>query len=179
MRAKTIGVLIRGWRLHCLLCRCLVDALARLAADFGSDRFPRRSPGMKNQVGATRRLASILPHSLTLLIFMYGGRDAGSQQCPVSGSQLPSSSGFLSAASIQPKNDRIFGVIPNYRTVENPQLKIQPLPTKDKFKLGAEDSFDPYAYPVAGLFAAIAQVVGAGLGLFCKALRGLVCRPDR
>lgn len=129
---------------------------------------------MKNQVGATRRLASILPHSLTLLIFMYGGRDAGSQQCPVSGSQLPSSSGFLSAASIQPKNDRIFGVIPNYRTVENPQLKIQPLPTKDTFKLGAEDSFDPYAYPVAGLFAAIAQAQhdpkswGQGWGSFAK-----------
>jgi hypothetical protein len=73
---------------------------------------------MKNQVGATRRLALILPHSLTLLIFIYGSRDARSQQCPVSGSQLLPSSGFLSAGSIQPKNDRIFGVIPNYRTVE-------------------------------------------------------------
>jgi hypothetical protein len=93
--------------------------------------------GMKNQVGATRRWGSILRHSLALLIFICGSKIARAQQWPASGSQPPSSSGFLSAASIQPKNDRIFGLIPNYRTVENPELKIQPLPAEGKFKLGA------------------------------------------
>ena len=55
-----------------------------------------------------------------------------------------------------PKNDRIFLVIPNYTTVEG-HPKFIPLSVKQKFVLGAEDAFDPYAFPLAGLLAAIAQ----------------------
>jgi hypothetical protein len=54
------------------------------------------------------------------------------------------------------KQSRIFGVIPNYGTVEDAK-GIQPLSKKEKFKLAVDDSFDPYAYPVAGFFAGIAQ----------------------
>jgi len=55
-----------------------------------------------------------------------------------------------------PKNDRIFKVIPNYTTVENPTT-FMPITVKEKFKLGAEDSFDPYEFPLAGIVALIAQ----------------------
>ena len=55
-----------------------------------------------------------------------------------------------------PKNDRIFMVIPNYTTVEVP-TKFTPLSVKEKFKLGAEDAFDPYAFPLAAILAAEAQ----------------------
>ena len=59
-------------------------------------------------------------------------------------------------APINPKNDRLFLVIPNYTTVEVP-VAFVPLTAKEKFKLGAEDAFDPYAFPLAGVLAAIAQ----------------------
>ncbi|MGB0035172.1 MAG: hypothetical protein WBP79_06835 [Candidatus Acidiferrales bacterium] len=55
-----------------------------------------------------------------------------------------------------PKNDRIFGVVPNYTTVEHPTV-ITPISVKEKFKLGAEDSFDPYEFPLAGAVAGITQ----------------------
>lgn len=55
------------------------------------------------------------------------------------------------------KNDRIFGVIPNYRTVEDEAKEPTTLTAKEKFKLGLKDSFDPYAYPAAGIFAGIAM----------------------
>lgn len=55
------------------------------------------------------------------------------------------------------KNDRIFGVIPNYRTVEDEKKEPTMLTAREKFKLGFQDSFDPYAYPSAGIFAGIAM----------------------
>ncbi len=55
------------------------------------------------------------------------------------------------------KNDRIFGVIPNYRTVEGGREQISKMSVGEKFKLGLEDSFDPYAYPAAGIFAGLAM----------------------
>lgn len=55
------------------------------------------------------------------------------------------------------KNDRIFGVIPNYRTVEDENREPTRLTAKEKFKLGLQDSFDPYAYPSAAIFAGIAM----------------------
>lgn len=54
-------------------------------------------------------------------------------------------------------NDRIFGVIPNYRTVEDEELKPTKIGAGEKFKLGLQDSFDYYAYPAAGIFAGIAM----------------------
>src|SRR5271154_4246624 len=51
-------------------------------------------------------------------------------------------------ASENPKNSRIFMVIPNYTTVEKPTATITRLSAKQKFKLGAEDAFDPYSFPL-------------------------------
>jgi hypothetical protein len=57
-------------------------------------------------------------------------------------------------ASEKPKkHDRILGVIPNYRTVEDEEKEPARISAGEKFKLGLEDSFDYYAYPAAGLFA--------------------------
>jgi hypothetical protein len=55
------------------------------------------------------------------------------------------------------QNDRIFGVIPNYRTVEDEKLQPTRIDSAEKFKLGLEDSFDYFAYPSAGIFAGIAM----------------------
>ena len=57
---------------------------------------------------------------------------------------------------IAPKNDRLFGVIPNYTTVEN-QDRFSPLSAKGKFKLGVDSSFDPYTFPFIGFIALIGQ----------------------
>jgi hypothetical protein len=57
---------------------------------------------------------------------------------------------------IAPKNDRLFGVIPNYTTVEN-QDKFSPLSAKGKFKLAADSSFDPYTFPFIGFIALLGQ----------------------
>ena len=54
------------------------------------------------------------------------------------------------------KNDRLFGVLPNYTTVENEDL-FGPLSAKGKFKLAAESSFDPYTFPFIGFIALIGQ----------------------
>jgi hypothetical protein len=94
---------------------------------------------------------------LLILIFIFGGSIAEAQQPATSGSQPSTNSAPPAAESGQPKNDRIFGVLPNYRTVENPNIHMAPLSTKQKFKLAVEDSFDPYAYVVAGAFAGFGQ----------------------
>jgi hypothetical protein len=73
-----------------------------------------------------------------------------------------------------PKNDRIFLVIPNYGTVEHPTANIAPLTVKQKFKTGAEDAFDTYSVPLAGVVAAISQAKnddaewGQGWGAYGK-----------
>src|ERR1700691_6284154 len=57
---------------------------------------------------------------------------------------------------IAPKNDRLFGVITNYTTVET-QDRFSPLSTKGKFKLAADSAFDPYTFPFIGFVALIGQ----------------------
>src|SRR5579872_1925737 len=53
-------------------------------------------------------------------------------------------------------HDRIFGLIPNYRT--SPTLvNYRPLTPKEKFTVAAQDSFDRGTFMLAALFAAEAQ----------------------
>ncbi|HLW98483.1 MAG TPA: hypothetical protein VKR82_07550 [Candidatus Acidoferrales bacterium] len=54
------------------------------------------------------------------------------------------------------KNDRIFGVIPNHNTVEGAQ-EIKPISSKEKFKLAAESTLDPYSFLIAGILAGEGQ----------------------
>jgi hypothetical protein len=103
------------------------------------------------------RYRSVAPWAPILLILIFGANIAEAQQSATSGSQPLTSSELPAAESVQPKNDRIFGVLPNYRTMENPNIRMAPLSAKGKFKLAVEDSFDPYAYVIAGAFAGFGQ----------------------
>jgi hypothetical protein len=55
------------------------------------------------------------------------------------------------------KNDRIFGVMPNYSTVDA-NGHIAPLTTGGKFKLVALGAFDPYEFGIVGLVAGKGQL---------------------
>src|SRR5579864_1535908 len=52
----------------------------------------------------------------------------------------------------KPSKNHIFWVIPNYREDED-SSSIKPLTPKAKFKIAFDDSFDPSAFLVAGVFA--------------------------
>lgn len=54
------------------------------------------------------------------------------------------------------QDNRVLWIFPNYRTVDeaNSMPRIR---NRDKWLIATKDSFDPYAFPVAGMFAAISQ----------------------
>lgn len=56
----------------------------------------------------------------------------------------------------KPRNDRLFGVLPNYLTVEGAS-SLPPLTTKEKFKLQALGVFDPVEFAYIGVAAGINQ----------------------
>jgi hypothetical protein len=59
---------------------------------------------------------------------------AWAQQTAPSEPQVPSNNDSKPSTSDQLTNDRIFGVIPNYRTVEDPTQGIAPLSAKQKIQ---------------------------------------------
>jgi len=64
--------------------------------------------------------------------------------------------GAIAANPPEAVSKRILGIIPNYRTA--PSLaKYQPLTAEGKFKIAAEDSFDPGAFVLTGIIAGEAQ----------------------
>ena len=70
-------------------------------------------------------------------------------------------------------NDRIFGVMPNYLTV-NGDEQYKPLTVKEKFKITAAGAFDYYEFGLVAVLAGIAQaenndsVWGQGWGAYGK-----------
>jgi hypothetical protein len=54
--------------------------------------------------------------------------------------------------------DRILGVIPNYLTVEDSTKKVPPLTVREKFRLFAKETFDPFTALSAAAGAALSQV---------------------
>jgi len=54
------------------------------------------------------------------------------------------------------KEDRILWLFPNYRTVDE-ERRFPRISARDKLTIAVKDSFDPYAFPVAGLFAGLSQ----------------------
>src|SRR5215470_14588092 len=91
---------------------------------------------------------------LPFFVLFFAAGLARAQQPTPPESRAPSNNDSKPSTSAPLANDRIFGVIPNYRTVEDPTCRIVPLTTKQKFRIAAGDSFDYYAYPIAALFAA-------------------------
>lgn len=65
----------------------------------------------------------------------------------------------VSAKSDDKRNDdkHILGVVPNYATVDEPSKQYHPISASEKFKLAAEDSFDPYSFVITGIYAGVAQ----------------------
>ncbi len=110
------------------------------------------------------------------------GQPASSQAVS---SQAPSSQPASSEPSSLPGfnesvNERIFGVIPSYLTVENPEQTIVPLTVEQKFALFAKETFDPYTFASAAAGAAISQAdngnpkYGRGAGAFAQRLGAAV-----
>jgi hypothetical protein len=56
------------------------------------------------------------------------------------------------------KNDRIFGVVPNYVTVRRAN-NIPPLTAGGKFKLVARGAFDPFEFAIVGAVAGVDQAL--------------------
>src|SRR5690349_10616982 len=71
------------------------------------------------------------------------------------------------------QDKRIFGVLPNYRTADGTK-EFRPLTWKQKFTIGAKDSFDYPFYFLSGAFASLSQLedqnpsFGQGLKGFAK-----------
>jgi hypothetical protein len=117
---------------------------------------------MVNRFRRTRGLAG----GLIVAIFLVTFPVLAKQQPPqteVSANNAPSSDTPAKADlpdSPQPeiavKNDRIFGVMPNYATVET-EDQFGPIGTKGKFKLSVESSTDPYTFAFIGFVSLIGQ----------------------
>ncbi len=60
----------------------------------------------------------------------------------------------------------IMGVVPNYATVNDPPKVYTPLTTREKFSTAAHDSFDPFNWVLAGVYAGVYQAKNeyAGFG---------------
>jgi hypothetical protein len=59
----------------------------------------------------------------------------------------------------EPTNDeRILGVIPNFLTVNDPRQNVAPLTAKQKFRLFAKETFDPFTAISAASGAALSQI---------------------
>lgn len=72
--------------------------------------------------------------------------------------QTPADPAEAQPVEVQQQQDkRIFGVLPNYRTVED-SLSFSPIAPKQKFTIAAKDSFDYPVYLISGAFAALYQL---------------------
>jgi hypothetical protein len=56
-----------------------------------------------------------------------------------------------------PYDNRMFGVVPNFRAVNDPNHPIEPLTPGEKFKMASHDAFDPFTWVITGLYAGVAQ----------------------
>jgi hypothetical protein len=72
--------------------------------------------------------------------------------------QVPAPQSLPQTVAVEPSNDRILGVIPNYMTVEDPRQTIAPLTAKQKFGLFARETFDPFIAASSAAGAALSQI---------------------
>jgi hypothetical protein len=70
--------------------------------------------------------------------------------------QSEPSSVAQSVAQHEPSKNHIFWIIPNYRSDEN-SAEVKPLTPGTKMKVALDDSFDPSAFLVAGIFAGLSM----------------------
>lgn len=83
----------------------------------------------------------------------------GQQIVPDSSTQ-EGASGTTDDKTPEPESKRVLGIIPNYRT--SPDLSnYAPIPTREKFKIAAEDSFDRGTIALAAIFGAEGQLTNS------------------
>ena len=108
----------------------------------------------------------LVPMACRLLVsvnFLVGGVVAIGQESstlPDAPSTTQTQSGSSSVAQSvpqhEPSKNHIFWIIPNYRSDEN-SAEIKPLTPGAKMKIALDDSFDPSAFLVAGIFAGLSM----------------------
>ena len=108
-----------------------------------------------------RSFPKVICHLLMGLGFLFGSMTAMGQET----SSLPDapqptqtqsrqSSPEQNGPQHEPSKNHIFWVIPNYRSDEN-TTTVTPLTPRAKMKVAFDDSFDPSAFLVAGVFAGV------------------------
>jgi len=73
---------------------------------------------------------------------------------------LATSTTSNSAKPLEPSDKRLFGIIPNYRTVPE-QDHYQPISIEEKFKIARDDSFDRGTFALAAAFAGEGQLANS------------------
>ena len=131
----TAGVVTKHWLAS-------VDISIRLGHWVGGD--------LTTRARSTRLLKVALPLAFSLAV------------CAVCPAQTPmgNDGGFIPPPPPPPPpltDDRIFGVIPNYQTVNDPQLSVPPLTVGQKFTLFFKETVDPFTIASAGAGAAMSQ----------------------
>ncbi len=81
---------------------------------------------------------------------------------PPSGERLPPGTAAPAApdSSGIETGKRIFGVLPNYKTVDKMTVAYQPISTRAKFTIATKDSFDWPEFFVAGAMSGLNQITG-------------------
>jgi hypothetical protein len=98
---------------------------------------------------------------IALFIITVGLATLFAQDAPLPDTPQPQTQSTPPDSQVNPPKSKrsqnhIFWIIPNYRADEN-SAAIKPLTPGAKFKMGFDDSFDPSAFLVAGVFAGIAE----------------------
>ena len=110
-----------------------------------------------------RSLRTVACHLLIGLGFLAGSISALGQETsllpdapPPAQPQSPQSNPEQNGSQDKPSKNHIFWIIPNYRSDEN-SAEIKPLTPAEKMKVSFDDSFDPSAFLVAGIFAGLSM----------------------
>jgi len=86
---------------------------------------------------------------------------ASNQTPPPPPAATPTPTPDPSASKPEPANpddkNRIFGVLPNYNTVEG-EKEVEPITSGKSFKIAAQSSFDPMVWPLFSVIAGVSQV---------------------
>jgi hypothetical protein len=100
-----------------------------------------------------RRILPVIFSAAVLFAVGLHAQSSESSEPATPNASVPASS----SASSSRADTHIFGVVPNYNAVNDPNHSFEPLTPRAKFKLAAQDSFDPFSWVIAGIFAGEAQ----------------------
>jgi hypothetical protein len=102
----------------------------------------------------TAEIATLL---MALPLLAQQPQQAPASPLPEVRSEADNKQGSETKEPVSPKDDRLFWTLPNYLTVENAS-HVPPLTTGQKYKLVAQQSFDPVQFPYVGFLALLGQM---------------------